>query len=127
MPQDLLERLPVDVEFAADEAFALVVNQNATANLGPILHVREHPSGSQHGPVKKVDRTSILAWMLGGDPWALRSVRDRRSQPRATLLDRRSHCWVTYDCATNSPTPAGSESEPVPPSRSTDRLERRDR
>ena len=41
--EDLLEGLPVDVELAADGSFALAVDEDATANLGPVLHVDEHP------------------------------------------------------------------------------------
>jgi len=49
--EDLPERIPVDVELAADRTLALAVDQDATANLRPILHVGEHPDASQHGPV----------------------------------------------------------------------------
>ena len=41
--EDLLERVPVDVELAADGSFALAVDEDATANLGPVLHVGVHP------------------------------------------------------------------------------------
>ena len=41
--EDLLERVPVDVELAADGAFALAVDEDATADLGPVLHVGVHP------------------------------------------------------------------------------------
>ena len=41
--EDLLERVPVDVELAADGSFALAVDEDATADLGPVLHVGEHP------------------------------------------------------------------------------------
>ncbi len=90
MVQDLLKRVSVDSELAADGALALAVDQDATADLSPILHVREHPSASKHGAVKKVNRTFILAGMLGSDPWALRFLTDRRPPPRATFFDRRS-------------------------------------
>ena len=58
--EDLLKRIPVDVELAADRALALALGEDATANLSPVLHVREHPSASKRGPVK-VNRTFILA------------------------------------------------------------------
>jgi hypothetical protein len=41
--EDLLEGIPVDVELAADGTFALAVDEDATADLGPVLHVDEHP------------------------------------------------------------------------------------
>ena len=41
--EDLLERVPVDVEFATDGSFALAIDKDATADLGPVLHVRVHP------------------------------------------------------------------------------------
>jgi hypothetical protein len=43
MVEDLLERVLVNVELAADGALALAVHQDATANLGPVLHVGVHP------------------------------------------------------------------------------------
>jgi hypothetical protein len=43
MAQDLLKRVPVDVELAADGALALAVDEDATADLGPVVHVGEHP------------------------------------------------------------------------------------
>jgi hypothetical protein len=53
MAQDLLERIPVDRELAAGGTLALAVDQNATADLRPILHVGVHPDASQQGPVMK--------------------------------------------------------------------------
>jgi hypothetical protein len=41
--EDLLERVPVDVELAADGSFALAVDEDATADLGLVLHVGVHP------------------------------------------------------------------------------------
>jgi hypothetical protein len=41
--EDLLEGIPVDIELAADGSFALAVDEDATADLGPVLHVDEHP------------------------------------------------------------------------------------
>jgi hypothetical protein len=43
MVEDLLEGVPVDVELAADGALALFVDEDAAADLGPVLHVGEHP------------------------------------------------------------------------------------
>ena len=89
--QDLLERIPVDGELAADGTLALAVDQDATANLRPFLHVGEHPGASQHGPVMKGKSTLIVDRMLEGKPRALRFLTDRRSPTRATFFDRRSH------------------------------------
>jgi hypothetical protein len=58
----------MDVKFAADGALAPAVDQDATADLGPFLHVCEHPGASKHGPVKKVKRTFIVAELLGSEP-----------------------------------------------------------
>ena len=88
--QDLLERVPVDVELAADGTLALAVDQDATADLSPILHVGEHPDASQQGPVMKVETTLIVAECWKAKPWALRFLTDRRSPTRATFFDRRS-------------------------------------
>ena len=41
--EDLLESVPVDAVRAAGIAFAQAVNENATADLGPDLHVGVHP------------------------------------------------------------------------------------
>jgi hypothetical protein len=41
--EDLLEGIPVDIELAADGSFTLDVDEDATADLGPVLHVDEHP------------------------------------------------------------------------------------
>jgi hypothetical protein len=41
--EDLLEGIPVDVELSADGTLALAVDEDATADLGPVLHVDEHP------------------------------------------------------------------------------------
>jgi hypothetical protein len=41
--EDLPEGIPVDVELAADGAFALAVDEDTTADLSPILHVGVHP------------------------------------------------------------------------------------
>ena len=41
--EDLLESVPVDAVRAAGSAFAQAVNENATADLGPDLHVGVHP------------------------------------------------------------------------------------
>src|SRR5262249_4256930 len=43
MVEDLLERVPVDLELAADGSLALAVDEDATADLSPVLHVGEHP------------------------------------------------------------------------------------
>jgi hypothetical protein len=43
MIQDVLKCIQVDVELAADGAFALAVDEDAAADLGPVLHVGEHP------------------------------------------------------------------------------------
>ena len=42
MIQDFLKCVPVDVELATDGAFALVVDEDTAADLGPVLHVDEH-------------------------------------------------------------------------------------
>ena len=41
--EDLLERVPVDVVLAAGGALAQAVDEDATADLGPVLHVGVHP------------------------------------------------------------------------------------
>ena len=41
--EDLLEGIPVDAVFAAGGALAQAVDQDATADLGPDLHVGVHP------------------------------------------------------------------------------------
>jgi hypothetical protein len=41
--EDLLESVPVDVVRAAGSALAQAVDEDATANLGPDLHVGVHP------------------------------------------------------------------------------------
>ena len=41
--EDLAERVPVDVVLAAGGALAQAVDEDATADLGPVLHVGEHP------------------------------------------------------------------------------------
>ena len=41
--EDLLEGVPVDVVLAAGGALAQAVDEDATADLGPVLHVGEHP------------------------------------------------------------------------------------
>ncbi len=43
MEEDLLEGVPVDVELATDGTLALSVHKDAAADLGPVVHVREHP------------------------------------------------------------------------------------
>ena len=43
MVEDLLERVPVDLELAADGALALAVDEDATADLSPVPHVGKHP------------------------------------------------------------------------------------
>src|SRR5262249_27290385 len=40
--EDLAEGLPVEVELPLDGAHALAVDEDATADLGPVVHVREH-------------------------------------------------------------------------------------
>jgi hypothetical protein len=44
--EDLLEGLPVDLVLAAGGAPAEAVGQDATADLGPVLHVGIHPVAS---------------------------------------------------------------------------------
>ena len=44
--QDLLERVPVEVELAAGRAFAEAVDEDATADLSPVVHVVVHRSTS---------------------------------------------------------------------------------
>ena len=43
MVEDLRERVPVDVELAAGGALAQAVDEDAAADLGPVLHVGVHP------------------------------------------------------------------------------------
>ena len=43
MLKDLGQRVPVDVELAASGALAQAVDEDATADLGPVLHVGVHP------------------------------------------------------------------------------------
>jgi len=40
--EGFLEGIPVDVKFAADGAFAPPIDEDATADLGPGLHVGVH-------------------------------------------------------------------------------------
>jgi hypothetical protein len=77
-------------ELEANGARALAVAQDATAELGPFLHVREHPGAAKHGPEKKANATFILARMLRGDPWVPRFPTDRRPPRHATFFDWRS-------------------------------------
>jgi hypothetical protein len=41
--EDLGERVPVDVELAASGPLAQAIDEDATAALGPAVHVGEHP------------------------------------------------------------------------------------
>src|SRR5512135_2603288 len=41
--EDLLERIPVDVELTAGGALAQAVDEDAATNLGPVLHIGVHP------------------------------------------------------------------------------------
>lgn len=43
MRQDLLERVPVNLELPAHASFATLLDFDQTANLCPLLHVCEHP------------------------------------------------------------------------------------
>jgi hypothetical protein len=40
--EDLAEGLPVEVELPLDGAHAVAVDEDATADLGPVVHVGEH-------------------------------------------------------------------------------------
>jgi hypothetical protein len=48
--EDPLEGLVVDAVLAAGGALAQAVDEDATADLGPVLHVRVHPCASQPVP-----------------------------------------------------------------------------
>ena len=41
--EDLGQRVPVDFVLAAGGALAQAVDEDATADLGPFLHISEHP------------------------------------------------------------------------------------
>jgi len=45
--EGFLEGISVGVKFAADGAFALPIDEDATADLGPGLHVGVHPKTSR--------------------------------------------------------------------------------
>ena len=66
MGQDLLERVPMDVELAAYGAFALAVDEDATADLGPFLHLSEHPGASQHGPTMQTEAAIVGSQLEAG-------------------------------------------------------------
>jgi hypothetical protein len=59
--EDLLERVPVDAVRAAGGALAQAVNENATADLGPDLHVGVHPETSRLGDLDGVSESSLVA------------------------------------------------------------------
>ena len=59
--EDLLERVPVDVELAAGGALAEAVDEDAAADLGPVLHVGEHPWTSRRRARDGVEPPSSLA------------------------------------------------------------------
>src|SRR5262249_4154949 len=46
VPEDLLQRLPVDAGLAEDLALAGAVDQDAASDLSPLQHVPEHPWAS---------------------------------------------------------------------------------
>jgi hypothetical protein len=50
----------VDAVFAAGGALAQAVDEDATADLGPFLHVRVHPCASQPVPSKVGQWASIV-------------------------------------------------------------------
>ena len=58
--EDLFEGLPVDAVLAAGGASAQAVDEDATADLGPVLHVRVHPSASQPVPSVVGQSASIV-------------------------------------------------------------------
>jgi hypothetical protein len=49
MPENFLERVPMNRKRTANGALALAVDEDSAADLSPFLHVREHPSASKHG------------------------------------------------------------------------------
>ena len=44
--EDLLQRLPVQLELTLDATLALAFHQHAVADLGPLVHVGVHPRPS---------------------------------------------------------------------------------
>src|SRR4051812_5215997 len=89
--EDLGQRVPVDVELAASGPLAQAVNEDATPDLGPVVHVGEHPCSSRGRVREGVKPPSSLARSPRGEPWALRFLTDRRSPTRATFSHWPSH------------------------------------
>jgi hypothetical protein len=61
--EGLPEGIPVDVELSADGSFALAVDEDATADLGPVLHIDEHPWTSR---LKDLDGVSEIPIVVPG-------------------------------------------------------------
>src|SRR5206468_4280776 len=80
--EDLGQRVPVDLVLAAGGALAQAVDEDATADLGPFLHVGEHPRTSRRRVRDGVKPPSSLARPPRGEPWAPRFLTDRRSPAR---------------------------------------------
>jgi hypothetical protein len=95
--EDLGERVPVDVEVAAGGALAQAVDEDATADLGPVLQVGEHPGASQRGPTAADKGPAIVDSRRGLDKVATFS--DRRSVtpgPRhgiSPTITPNEHAW----------------------------------
>src|SRR5512144_120935 len=91
MTEDLLERVPVDAVLTAGGTLAQAVDEDATADLGPVVHVGEHPCTSRRRVREGVEPPSSLARGPRGEPWALRFLTARQSPTRATFSHRPSH------------------------------------
>src|SRR5512135_1557631 len=96
MAEDLGERVPVDVVLTASRSLAQAVDEDATADLGPVLHVGKHPCTSRGRVREGVEPPSSLARSPRGEPWAPRFSTARRSPPRATFFGRRSHLLLQF-------------------------------
>jgi hypothetical protein len=91
MLEDLGERVPGDAGLAAGGALAGAVDEDATADLGPVVPVGEPPGTSRRRAGDGAEPPSSLTRSLRGEPGAPRFLTDRRSPASATFFRRPSH------------------------------------